>query len=127
MYVGVPLIKPMMLLRDLKSAIARHKVKRMAQSFASFVTPQVCSSEHARRGLQACSYSALIFFTRYLTCLQNVALITNKPVSQKYHRLIQRYPDYKESLHSIYNLHLNNARYSPCLKIMHTNSALTRK
>ena len=45
-----------MLLRDLKGAIARRKVKRMARSFASFVTQQVCPSELVRRGLQACPH-----------------------------------------------------------------------
>jgi len=61
-----PLIKSIMLLRDLKGTVARRKVKLMAKSLINFATRQMCPSDRARRGLQACPCSALAFFTRYL-------------------------------------------------------------
>jgi len=61
-----PLIKSIMLLRDLKGTVARRKAKLMAESLISFATRQMCPSDRARRGLQACPCSALAFFTRYL-------------------------------------------------------------
>jgi len=91
--IGATLIKYIMFLRDLKDAAARRKVKLMALVLnKSFATQKMCPSGHARRGLQACSCSALSFFTRFLHAFKYDALITSKPVSQKHHRLNQRYP-----------------------------------
>jgi len=44
------------------------------------------------KGLTGLSVLCVIIFHQVSTCFQNDALITNKPVSQKYHRLDQRLP-----------------------------------
>ena len=82
----------MMFLRDLKRAVARRKPKVMA-----LVLGEVCNAANVRfrprpSGLTGLSVLGVMLFRQAHACLQNHALITNKPVIQKYHRIDQRFP-----------------------------------
>ena len=90
-----PLIKSIIFLRDLKSAVARRKVKLMA-----LVLNKLCNAANVPfrsrpKGLTGLLVLSVIIFHQVPTCFQNDASITSKPVSQKHHRLNQRYPRIK--------------------------------
>jgi len=97
MIARAPLIKSMILLRDLKGAVARRKVKLMA-----IVLNKLCNAANVPfrprpKGLTDLSVLRVIIFHQVPTYFpKNIkyvnALITNKPVSQKHHRLDQRCP-----------------------------------
>ena len=93
----VPLIKSIIFLRDLKGIVARRKVKLMA-----IVLNKLCNAANVPfrsrpKGLTGLFVLSVIIFHQVPTCFQNNALITSKPVSQKHHRLNQRYPRAQDS------------------------------
>ena len=95
-----PLIKSIIFLRDLKSAVARRKVKLMALVLNKLCNAANMPFRSRPKGLTGLLVLSVIIFHQVPACFPaNIKLwdasITSKPVSQKHHRLNQRYPRIK--------------------------------